>query len=501
MEPDGAEPASGPKQRLKTILQILRDGRMSVLDFLLQILRSDKADFVKHREQFFSNPSGKVIKLLDLIFRDKKGRMVPIPWMEQHATDLVIEKVVKETDGVKKALVWTTKSAAPDGLLTWDIGGAIGPLVTNQAPALGPVLQAAAKTKRARDKNKIKTSTAACSAIVTQLAKERSQHALYFAIPFALFFWTNGAPRQTIEALHKCGLGISFSSLTVLLHQLAGESLQRAARVISGPHALCWDNINIKTSIFAEQRGSAPGKSAVWNARARAKQATGLTFNDGARPTSDQRKAFHSQIRVHIINILLKFSKSFEEFERPDDPRLVHSDRRKMPDGHCTKQYPLRTSTIDESSTSGNVAATSGVYINQLKVNSEDIFNRAVPSTNDQSTNARIRAAKALRTKGTNPFTRIQFLQLGFGLLRLCMNLIWALLRAASTDYHAPLTALFQILDGAILNAWRIECGCPSLAAFASSNPSADDLVRIDDQAVQNHVSLPDQKPTKATRV
>jgi len=68
------------------------------------------------------------------------------------------------------------------------------------------------------------------------------------------------------------------------------------------------------------------------------------------------------------------------------------------------------------------------VYINQVKVTPEQLVNRAVPSINDQSTNARIRGAKALQLKDINPFTQLQFLQLGFGLFHLCMNLIWALL-------------------------------------------------------------------------
>ena len=167
-----------------------------------------------------------------------------------------------------------------------------------------------------------------------------------------------------------------------------------------------------------------------------------------------------------------------------------------------TKQYRLRTSTIDESSVAGNIAVVNDVYINQLKMTHEELSGLAVPSINDQSTNARIRGAKALRMKDVNTFTRLQFLQLGFGLFHLTMNLIWALLHvhrgsiqqvgslsyffavldrtrlgSEHPDYHTLLSTLLQILRGIVLNAWRAECGYPSLAAFAVSNPSTDDLL------------------------
>ena len=192
-----------------------------------------------------------------------------------------------------------------------------------------------------------------------QLAKEWSQNVLFFAIPFTLFLWTNGASHQTIKALYKCCLCISFSSLTTLLHQLAVQSLKCAAHIANDLHVLCWDNISIKTSIFIEQRYSAPAKvqSGMFailyqlNANpvdmqlslmlAHAQQATNLTFVDNIQPIFKQCKALNSQLHVHIINILFNFSEAFKGFQHPDDPCLVHVDHHKMPKGHHTKQYPL----------------------------------------------------------------------------------------------------------------------------------------------------------------
>ena len=152
----------------------------------------------------------------------------------------------------------------------------------------------------------------ACNVIIMQLAKEQSQNALFFTILFTLFLWTNGASHQTIKALYKCGLCILFSSLTTLLHQLVVQSLEHAACIASDPHILCWDNINIKISIFVEQRDSAPAKVQLGmfailyqlNTNpvdmqlspmlACAQQATDLTFIGDIQPTSQQCKAFNS---------------------------------------------------------------------------------------------------------------------------------------------------------------------------------------------------------------
>ncbi|KAI9573491.1 hypothetical protein HD554DRAFT_2013121 [Boletus coccyginus] len=323
--------------------------------------------------------------------------------MEPHTIDLVSNKITKEMDEVKVALEWKINAITPESLLTWDVNSFIGPLVEKSAPILGHLLQVAAQTKRAKE-NKTKSCTTACNVIVTQLAKEWSQRSLYFSAPFTLFLWTNGASRQTIEVLHKCGLCISFSALTNLLDQLASQSLECARRVARGFHVLCWDNINIKMSTFVEQRDAAPAKvqsgtfAILYEISGanptdmqlspmleQARQASDLTFNSDIRPTAMQWKSFQDQIRIHIIDILLACCQSFDTYQRPDSAILDHPKRRKMPKGHRTKQFPLRTSTIDESSVSGNIAVVNDVYITQLKITHEELSNQAVPSINDQS--------------------------------------------------------------------------------------------------------------------
>lgn len=129
---------------------------------------------------------------------------------------------------------------------------------------------------------------------------------------------------------------------------------------------------------------------------------------------------------------------------------------------------------------------------------------------------------KTLRIKDVNSFTRLQFIQLGFGLFHLCLNLVWALLHVhrgsihqigslsyfftlldrkqlgcEHPDYHTLLATLMQILQGTILNAWRVECGYPTLAAFASSQPTADQLLAIADEILSTHASPAHEPPKK----
>ncbi|KAF8551153.1 hypothetical protein OG21DRAFT_1513121 [Imleria badia] len=180
----------------------------------------------------------------------------------------------------------------------------------------------------------------------------------------------------------------------------------------------------------------------------------------------------------------------------------------------------LRTSragpTIDDSYVSGIIAVINDVYINQLKMTHEELSDMAIPSINDQSTNARIRTAKAVRTMDVNPFTQLQCFQLGFGLFHLSMNLVWALLHAhrgslnepgslsyffavldrtrldrEHPDYDSLLATLMQILRGVILNAWKAECGYATLAAFSVSNPTPEQLYEIANKILCNHVTPP----------
>jgi hypothetical protein len=139
----------------------------------------------------------------------------------------------------------------------------------------------------------------------------------------------------------------------------------------------------------------------------------------------------------------------------------------------------------------------------QLKRSPAELTDFAIPSYNDQLTNARIHGGQHLRKKDVSSWERREVFQLGFGTFHLVMNLIWSVLEThrgtvgrigslafffaplekarlggEHPDYHTLLSALKQILHGLILNAWQAECGHPSLRDFASTNPSPEDLLQ-----------------------
>ncbi|KAN0073709.1 hypothetical protein V8E55_011963 [Tylopilus felleus] len=69
------DPVDNPQltreERLQKVLKILRDGCISLLDFVLDILDDRNSKFSIHRNRFFMNPSGKLGQLLDRLFEDK----------------------------------------------------------------------------------------------------------------------------------------------------------------------------------------------------------------------------------------------------------------------------------------------------------------------------------------------------------------------------------------------------------------------------------------------
>lgn len=301
----------------------------------------------------------------------------------------------------------------------------------------------------------------------------------------------------------------------------------------------CYDNINISSSIFVEQRGAAtPAKvqsgtfGILYKLRnaslddlklqpilSRYRSFKGLSPLD-LRLSLDQLVCLSHQFSVIILRVLFKHCSHYSDYA--SDPDLQPISRRPLAVDGKTEQFPLRTTTIKEASIQGNLTVHDDAYLNQLKREAKDLVHYVVPSINDQSTNARIRGGQVLRINDLDPWNRRDVLQLGFGLFHLCMNLIWALLHihrgslhqigsltyffalmdkarlgAEHPDYHTLLAALTQILEGIILSAWIDELG--DLANFARTKPSAQDLL-FHAQTILNRCTCPLENWRKAAR-
>jgi hypothetical protein len=371
-----------------------------------------------------------------------------------------------------------------------------------------------------------------CNILVKQLCYHRSCRAIGFAAQFGLFLWSSGCSRQTIEALHHCGLSMSYPSVLNNISSLADHCIKVAIGVGSGIHVFCYDNVQISTSIFVEQRGpSGPAKVTsgtfgllytVHNGdpehmrlapiMERFKNVQGLRFHCDVCPTDQQLMSVQFQFKIAIIRVLLKYSPALQSYST--DPALQNAPRRPLPSGYVTKQFPLHATTIEEATVHGNLLYHDDVYHTQLGRAREDLSEFAVLSFNDQLTNSRICSGQVLQAHDICPWTRREVFQLGFGLFHLCLNLVWALLHVhrgslAQTgslsyffallektrlggehpDYHTLLSALTQILDGVLLNAWRCESGYDDLRDFAATEPLAEDLLKISGDILLKHAT------------
>ncbi|KAJ7626969.1 hypothetical protein FB45DRAFT_749875 [Roridomyces roridus] len=367
-------------------------------------------------------------------------------------------------------------------------------------PFLTSILVAASQTARAKRENTIKTPERMCRVVTQQLLYQRSNRCMGFQAVFGLFLWSTGCARQTIDALFRCGMSVSYDSVLHSIQSLASHSMLQAVQVAAEPHAFCYDNVNISTSIFVEQRGAAgPAKVTsgtfgilykLRNARAddmliapmmqRFKLSKGLQFNRDIKPGHDDLLSFHDQLIVTVIQRMFTLVPAFEKLA--NHPDLQYIVRRAIPVGY-------------------RILFHDDIYLNQLKRTAESLSKYAIPSYNDQLTNARIRSAQIERAKDTNAWNRREVFQLAFGLFHLCLNLVWAILHVHrgkinevgslsyffsvmekvrlgndQPDYHSLLTALEQVLDGLLLNAWARECDSPSLDSFAKSKPTPQQL-------------------------
>jgi hypothetical protein len=228
-------------------------------------------------------------------------------------------------------------------------------------------------------------------------------------------------------------------------------------------------------------------------------------------------------MQVIVVRVLTTYCEALHLYS--DLPELQHRPRQPLP-LRKTQTFPLPITTINEATVAGTIKIWETVYEHQLGLTCDDMKDIAVPSFNDQLTNARVRGAKITRKKDVNTFLRLDNIQLGYGVFHKCLNLVWALLKIHQgaidqlgslkyffavlektrlsndkPDYHTLLTALMQILYGLVLQCWRQECGYSSLEEFAASKPTPQTLLDISLRIIQNYATpLPERPKPKAKR-
>ena len=149
-------------------------------------------------------------------------------------------------------------------------------------------------------------------------------------IGIGLTAWGTGASRRMIDILHQSALTMSYTSVMKVLESLSEHSLQTAQDYVNhSPHALAYDNINISTSIFVEQRDNMPSKVQsgtfpviyeLLNANpehmklepmiARFRMSSPLNMSD-ERPRKEALQSFRLQSSINISNVLFKYVEGF----------------------------------------------------------------------------------------------------------------------------------------------------------------------------------------------
>ncbi len=343
--------------------------------------------------------------------------------------------------------------------------------------------------------------------------------------------------------LSVVGLCKSYTATLQLVDQLGDKSVLRACNEASDGQVFGgFDNINLSSSDSIEQRPGAPAKvqsgtfPVIYRLRnpnpnamrlapllSRARLSPGLDFYHDIQPTDMQNSAACHQFRCYVLNVLATYAPDFKTVTR--HTAFHYQPRRPFPPGYKTKVFPLQITSIDESTIKGNIKVVDNMYRTQLQLSFDYLLNTALLTINDQLTQKNLRAARLLRIGDVDSFTRMECFQLGIGLFHLCLNMVWALLHThrgslgqhgslthwfavmektrlggKHPDYYTLLAALLQILDGLLLDCWRIESGFPDLSSFFTSKPSSDDLVLLADRILNDHATpLPEPSPSKPT--
>ena len=145
-------------ERIVKALDILKAGRLSPFDLVLEVLDDDNADYSGYQNELYKINNNKLQKILDSIIGTRSGKQKLWSWMQPHALEIVCEAIDGEMDTVTKGELLPGLSAiTSDFIKSWTVGD-----VSQQAPILTAVLIHAAQTSVAKETNKKKNPDAVC---------------------------------------------------------------------------------------------------------------------------------------------------------------------------------------------------------------------------------------------------------------------------------------------------------------------------------------------------
>ncbi|KAF6759072.1 hypothetical protein DFP72DRAFT_1102267 [Ephemerocybe angulata] len=563
-------PAPAPSKESKAqvalrILGHLRDAKITPLELILLILDTKNGGLENFRNRLLEQHD-RIFQLLN-IFKDNKNTEAAFKdWHAPIALDYVSRKVFQEVQAAKPFLKMESSDITVDFVDKWSVQDIMEPVASNITPTLTRILTVATSPTFSKVGETVEDLEDLEPGAKPEEGRNRGVARLILAsqIHYLRSHWSCKV-QQLNDILHQAGLSRCHSSNLNTIEMLSECGLEQARVIADGPHILAYDNVNISTSVFVEQTDNTRPKvqsgtfPVIYKAPLgvtidhmllepilkRRREAPELKMTD-LRPSAEYIGAFRHQTVVNIVKMLTKLP-SFSSYA--GQPELQHLPRHRLPDGYRTEYFPLGVMLIEEASVKGNNQVIDDIYVRQLLKDIDDLAKRAVISINDQLTNSRIRSCQVIRKNDFGRYNSREFLELAVALFHLIMNLIWALkdkhygtieeiaslaqlfalflyktrLAGAKADFHSLLTALMQILEGIILNAWEAKCGLiqevrgsnPGLAYFSYMKvhlcvpqltlaPSPETLLSIAKRIIKEHATptpayTPAYTPRKST--
>jgi hypothetical protein len=90
-------------QRFEDVPDILREGRLSPLDLMVELLDVSNLKYWAYRNELYKEENKKLRQILDLIFSSGLGKEKLKEWMLPHALEVICGKVSDEMDVVREA--------------------------------------------------------------------------------------------------------------------------------------------------------------------------------------------------------------------------------------------------------------------------------------------------------------------------------------------------------------------------------------------------------------
>ncbi|KAK7026366.1 hypothetical protein R3P38DRAFT_3395839 [Favolaschia claudopus] len=474
--------------KLQAVIDILRTINLSPMDFITSVLvyRGKDNPLASNIDGFYRGTG--LEQLLNVVMR-------LFSWFEPHSNARLIHDIHGEMDNLSEVFLRKTQDVTPEAMLEFNFEEDITETCCELTPKLRFILRAAAQTKRAEKENTMKDVEPLISMIQCQLAKARSQNNNLCAIPCSLYFLACPLPRKAIDTLNHAGICLSYNTSKDLHSALAKGNIRRAQTAARSGHAVGWDNENITLSEHVEQLQSGT-TTVIYLLRAllemailclqpileRRRKADLITFNADIRPTYSQLRDLRDDFSKSIVELLINNNGNYDYVR--DAAELQHTAYRPPPPGYKTQEFVLRTTKIDEGTTEGTIQVNENIYLEQLEYGIHDLDDIAVPSYNDQKTNALIRAAQLQRRHDLSAILRLDHLQLAPGFFHTELNLSWMILRThrgngadlGSLQYFIGLLAKtrlgsdkpdFETLVSLLMQVLTVETGMPLLLDVA----------------------------------